>query len=203
MEAQALAPEVGLILLAAGASRRMGQAKQLLRFGGATLLRHACQVALATAARPVIVVLGADHARCETEIADLPVERVLNPQWEQGMSGSLRAGLARLSDLAPAAAGVVVMLADQPAVQPGDVAALLAAWDPPHRPIAAAAYNGILGVPAVIGRALFAELAALQGQEGARALLLRHAGKTVAVAMPSAAQDVDTPDDYRRLSATN
>ena len=193
--------EVGLILLAAGASRRMERPKQLLPFAGTTLLRHACQTALATVARPVIVVLGAGHAECAAEIADLPVERVINPQWEQGLSGSLRVGLARLIEIAPQLAGVVVLLPDQPLVQPEHVTALLAAWDPPRRPLAAAAYNGILGVPAVFGREFFAELAALTGQEGARALILRHVAETAPVEMAAAAQDVDTPSDYRRLCA--
>jgi molybdenum cofactor cytidylyltransferase len=202
MDTAANSPAVGLILLAAGASQRMGSMKQLLPFAGTTLLRRACLTALATPARPIVVVLGADSAVCAAEISDLPVEPVLNPQWPEGMSGSLRVGLARLTELTPEIGGVVVLLPDQPLIQPADVAALLAAWDPPQRPIAAAAYNGILGVPAVFGRALFPELASLHGQEGARAIIARHAAEAAAVEMPAAAQDMDTPDDYRRLSGT-
>jgi molybdenum cofactor cytidylyltransferase len=200
MELTASPPVVGLILLAAGASRRMGCIKQLLPFAGTTLLRHACQTALATPLRPILVVLGADSAACAAEIADLPVEPVLNPQWPEGMSESLRVGLARLTELSPAIAGVVVLLPDQPLVRPSEVTALLAAWDPPRRPIAAAAYNGVLGAPAIFARALFPELASLQGQEGARAVIARHARVTAAVEIPAGAQDMDTPDDYRRLS---
>jgi molybdenum cofactor cytidylyltransferase len=194
---------VGLLLLAAGESRRMGRPKQLLPFAGTTLLRHACRTALATPWRPVVVVLGFENAACAAEISDLPVALVLNPQWPEGMGGSLRVGLARLLELSPETAGVLVLLPDQPLVEAGDLTNLMAAWDPPRRPVAAAAYNGVLGVPAVFARALFEELASLQGPAGARAVIARHPAEIAIVPMPAGAQDVDTPEDYRRIAGSD
>ena len=195
----AFAPHpVGLILLAAGESRRMGRAKQLLPFADTTLIRHACQTALATPARPVVVVLGANGDACASEIADLPVTCTRNPAWTEGMSGSLRAGLACLVELAPQITGAVILLVDQPLVSASDVTALLAAWEPLRTPIAAAAYDGVLGVPAVFSRALFPDLAALRGQEGARVVIARHAAGMASVAIPAATHDLDTHEDYRR-----
>lgn len=188
---------VGAILLAAGGSRRMGRAKQLLPFAGTTLLRHACQTALEVAS-PVVAVLGAESALCEAELAGLAVTPAYNPQWAEGMSGSLRAGLACLQALAPECPGALVLLVDQPLVTPADLARLLAAWNPP--PLAAAAYAGILGAPAVFARSLFPDLLALTGPQGARDVIARHAAQVAAVAIPAAAQDVDTLEDYRQAS---
>src|SRR5262249_31770573 len=106
-------PRVGAIILAAGESSRLGQPKQLLSFRGTTLLRHAVQTALSSVCRPVAVVLGAHFEMVTDKLNGLPIEIVKNEAWRDGMSSSLRMGLAAVESEVDA---VILMLCDQPLV---------------------------------------------------------------------------------------
>ena len=188
----------GLILLAAGESARMGQPKQLLRFGGRTLLRRAAEEAVASGCQPVTVVLGALADRMTAELSDLPVRVVINREWEEGLGGSIRAGMEALlagpdGDRVEA---VVMTLCDQPFCTAAVIRRLMAAHDELKSPAVASSYDGVRGVPALFGRALFPELLELTGPEGARRILQRHADETIEVALGDAAGDIDTPEDY-------
>src|SRR5947209_8753927 len=103
-------PDIGLILLAAGGSTRMGRAKQLLVYRGKTLLRRAADAAVGSGCTPIVVVVGADAAEATRELAGLDLTVEVNPAWERGMGTSLRAGLARLLRERPDATAVVVTL---------------------------------------------------------------------------------------------
>ncbi|HEX8656430.1 MAG TPA: NTP transferase domain-containing protein, partial [Hymenobacter sp.] len=94
---------VALLLLAAGASARMGQPKQLLPYRGRTLLRHAAETAVASGCAPLVLVTGAIHEALVGEVADLPMRIVHNPVWQTGLASSIQAGLAAVSDAQPAA----------------------------------------------------------------------------------------------------
>ena len=190
-------PQYGLILLAAGGSARLGRPKQLLPYRGRSLLRHAGESAAESACRPLIAVLGAQWERIRPELDGLPIQYVVNPDWEQGMASSLQVGLDALSD--SDVAGVVIMLCDQPRVTGDVIDALVAARERASAPLAAAEYGGALGVPALFSRALFPELAALSGAEGAKKVILRHATETARVPFPGGLVDVDTPDDLAHL----
>ncbi len=188
------------ILLAAGGSTRLGSPKQLLAYGGRTLLRRAVEAALSTVCRPVVVVLGSGAETLRAELAGLDVRTVENPAWERGMGGSVRLGIAALEDAAQIDA-VLLTLCDQPLIGPDALERLLAAWrDGQPCSLAAAAYDGTLGVPAVFGREHFAELAALPDASGAKPVLQRHARRIIAVPMPEAGIDIDTREQYERLS---
>jgi molybdenum cofactor cytidylyltransferase len=195
----AASPTTGLILLAAGSSTRMGRPKQLLSYRGTTLLRHAALIALETGFGPVVVVLGAEANRCRTEIADLPVHAVVNDSWQEGMGTSIRAGIAQLIFLAPALEAVLIVLHDQPMINAAKLRELAAARVPQHCAVAAA-YGGTLGAPALFTRELFDELAALDGNQGARRILDVHRDRVSRMEMPEALQDIDTPADYERLA---
>jgi molybdenum cofactor cytidylyltransferase len=217
----------GVVVLAAGGSSRMGTVKQLLPYRGTTLLRHACLTVLETPFRPVIVVLGAESERCGAELHDLPVTRVYNPDWRQGMSGSLRLGLEALEAESPEMPGVLIFLHDQPLIPSSALVRLaqlcgqktgfstsrhpersvaeskddgILKHEFLQRPqIAATDYGDALGVPAIFDRSLFPELKALTGDEGARKIILRHAAQVVSMPLPEAGHDVDTPQDYSHL----
>jgi molybdenum cofactor cytidylyltransferase len=190
---------IGLILLAAGDSTRLGRPKQLLEFRGATLLRRAAESAMASRARPVVVVLGSEGEACAAVLRDLPVEVVVNPAWKEGLASSIRAGVGALEAAAPMVGGVVVCVADQPRLSAAVLDALMEKQRASGAKMAAAEYGGKLGVPAVFCASLFGELKALRGDEGARSLL-RRAGETVArVPFPGGEVDVDTPEDAARL----
>jgi molybdenum cofactor cytidylyltransferase len=190
--------EVGVILLAAGNSSRMGRAKQLLPHGGSTLLRHAAKTALETDLGPVIVVLGAEAEACCLALQGMEVEMVLNEEWEQGMGTSIHAGIVELERLLPDATGALIMLHDQPAITAARLRELVAARLPDNVAVASV-YDDAVGVPAFFARELFDELRALHGAAGARGVLDRHAARVGRFAMPEARLDIDTPADYERL----
>jgi molybdenum cofactor cytidylyltransferase len=154
---------VGAVILAAGASTRMSIPKQLLRFRGQTLLTRAASVALEAGCRPVVVVTGANAAACRESLRGLDVLEAENQQWESGMSSSIRVGIEALVTPNPRIAAVVLMLCDQPLVTAETVVALVAAHHETGRSIVASRYGGSYGVPALFGKAHFAELATLKG----------------------------------------
>ncbi|MGD0412845.1 MAG: nucleotidyltransferase family protein [Verrucomicrobiota bacterium] len=188
-----------LMILAAGASARLRQPKQLLPFRGRSLLRHAAETALASVCRPVVVVLGAYAERLHGELSGLPVTVAMNPQWTEGMSSSIRAGLKAL---APGSAGpnaVIIMLCDQPLISAQFLDRLVAVHQSSGKGIVAAAYGGEGGAPALFSRAYYPELAALRGSRGAKAVIVRHAKDAERIALPEAGMDVDRREDLPRL----
>jgi molybdenum cofactor cytidylyltransferase len=191
--------DCGLILLAAGGSSRMGSPKQLLRYRGEPLIRRAARIALGSALRPVIAVLGAHAERIRPLLADLPVDVVVNARWAEGVGTSIRAGveLARSHGLA----GVVLALADQVRVTAEMFDRLLAAQRESGLPIAASRYGGTMGVPALFAREMFPRLLALAPDQGCKGLILAHAARAVHVDCPEAEADVDTPEDYSALTS--
>jgi len=190
---------VGLILLAAGGSSRLGHPKQLLPFQGRTLLRRAAQTALLSCCRPIVVVLGAQPDCLRPELAGMEVLITDNPAWEQGMGSSIRAGLVSLEVSAPEAIGVVLMLCDQPLITSDALDALVQAHADTGSPLVASEYGGACGVPAFFSRALFPELRALPDAQGAKPIIAYHASETVALPLPAGIWDVDTAADYERL----
>ncbi len=186
------------VLLAAGGSRRLGAPKQLARNRGKPLLRRAIESARrALPASPLVVVLGAQATRLRLLVrrTERGAKAVYNARWNDGIAGSLRAGIGALPH---GTAAALVLLADQPAVDARAIARLAAAWrNRPGQPAAAAYLNGI-GVPAILPRRYWRALRELHGDSGARALL-RGARNITRVAMPEAEIDVDTPEDLKRL----
>lgn len=181
------------LILASGASRRLGFPKQLVQIEGETLLHRTARVALESGFAPVIVVLGSGRETLEPLVADLPVRVVRNPDWEAGMTTSIRAGLR---EVPPEAEGLALLVCDQVRLD-GDVLRRLrvAFQATPSRP-AACTYEGVVGVPALIPAADFPRLATLTGDTGARALLR---GRPVSeVTWPEGALDLD---DAKAISA--
>jgi len=189
----------GLLLLAAGGSSRLGRPKQLLPYRHRTLLRHAAETALLSRCRPVVIVLGAQADRLRLELAGLEVLLAENPDWEQGMGSSIRAGLVALEASAPELAGVVLMLCDQPLITSNSLDALIQSHADTDSRLVASEYGGTRGVPAFFSRALFPELRTLPDTQGAKPILARHASETVALPLPAGVWDVDTAADYERL----
>jgi molybdenum cofactor cytidylyltransferase len=189
----------GCILLAAGASKRMGQPKQLLPIAGRPLVAHAVAAALASPAWPVVVVLGADAEKIKPALAGLPLLIAQNYEWPEGLASSIRTGLVMLENFSTALDAVLIAPADLPAFSADSIAGLVAALRAGRHSIAAARYAGCIGSPALFARTHFSALHALRGEEGARSLLTAHAEAVVAVDLPELAFDLDTPDDYERF----
>lgn len=186
------------VILAAGASVRMGRPKQLLEVRGRPLVAGAAAAALEAGLWPVIVVLGAHADAIRPALGRLPVLAVDNPAWPEGMASSIRAGIAALAAYSRSLPGAVLALCDQPALSASALARLREAAGGAGG-VSAARYGGHLGAPAAFRAEHFAALKALTGDGGARPLLQAMADRVAAVDLPELAADLDTPEDYARL----
>lgn len=190
------ASSIHVLVLAAGASKRLGQPKQLVRLDGRPLLHTVVTHAVSVAGHAVTVVLGAHAQETAMLLKHSPASVIINRQWEEGLAASIRCGIAALP---PACDAVLIMLADQVGLTSDDLKRLMSAWKGQDGVIAASLYSGTVGVPAIFPRWCFAELMALRGDRGARALLLRHTDRLTRVPMPNAAHDLDTPEQLETL----
>jgi molybdenum cofactor cytidylyltransferase len=190
---------VGLIILAAGASTRMGTPKQLLLYQGRSFVRHIAEVAIASVCQPIAVVLGANAKRIKPEITHLPVHVVENQQWAEGMSSSLRVGLKALLTVTQNLEAVAIALCDQPFVSSPMLDQIVEAYHFTGQAIIASEYAGTLGVPALFSHTLFSELLALKNTEGAKQIIRKHIQEVFSVPFPEGAIDIDTPKDYEQF----
>ena len=187
-----------LVLLAAGASLRLGRPKQLLEVAGEPLIRRMARIATEARLFPSVVVLGAHSAQIRAVLADLPLQLVENPAWEEGMASSLRAGISAVLQQAPHVHGAIVMLADQPHVTATHLANIEQARRSSGRSIVATHYGDHSGPPACFSREHFPALQNLRCDVGARGLLRAFDAHSIP-APPGMSIDVDTAADAVRL----
>ncbi len=192
--------EVGLIVLAAGASSRMKQPKQLVEFENRTLLRRSVETALATDFDPVIVVLGANYEKSKAQIEDLNAIICLNKNFSDGLSSSIKAGLQKLLQIKPKISAVLFTLADQPFVTAENLNEFFERNLLYPNSIIAAEYNKKVGVPALFTKQSFDRLLNLEGDQGARDILRGQQQKIIEISLPEAEFDIDTPDDFMKLT---
>lgn len=185
-----------VLVLAAGAARRFGSAKQLVRINGEPLLHRAVARASEMAGGAVTVVLGAHAAELTPLLKHSPASVIINRQWEEGLASSLRAGVAQLP---PGTEAVMITLADQAAITTHDLRRLVAGWRRQPDLLVAASYEGRMGVPAIFPSSCFGDLLALRGDEGARLVLRRMSDRCLRIPMPNASIDIDTPEDLLKL----
>jgi molybdenum cofactor cytidylyltransferase len=188
------------VVLAAGASSRLGSAKQLVEFRGAPLVRRAASAAIEAGASPVIVVLGAHAQEVAAALSGLPgVSAVINDRWEDGLASSLATGVREAMRLDAGCDGVLITTADQPLVDGMALRSLLDALGDGAR-LVAAEYGETIGVPAVIGREHFESLLELSGDAGAGRWLRARIGEVRRVPMPGAQMDIDGAADVAKLA---
>lgn len=198
-----MAGEVGAIVLAAGRATRFGasdtESKVLALLEGRPLVTHVATTALASQARPVIVVTGQGAAGCASALAGLDVLLAHNPAFAAGMAGSLRTGLAALP---PTSEAAVVLLADMPRVRATTIDALAAAFMRERGEAVVPVHAGRRGNPVIVSRSLFPALASLTGDEGARRVLADPARRVTRLPVddPGILADVDTPDALAALA---
>jgi molybdenum cofactor cytidylyltransferase len=187
---------IATIILAAGASRRMGRPKQLLDWQGNPLIRHTALTALESGLGSVKVVVGAVDQPCRAALKHLPVGIIGNPNWQAGMGGSIAAGLSCL-DL-ETLAGVIIMVCDQPLVTSNLLMRLESESKNANGAIVALKHQDGAGPPAYFPKNQIAMLQSLRDHEGARTILRRHQN-LVLLDAPHAMTDLDTPSDWQRL----
>jgi molybdenum cofactor cytidylyltransferase len=182
---------VTVVVLAAGASSRLGRPKQLVVWREETLVHRAARLSVESGLGPVRVVTGARAEDVAQAVAALPVTCVHNAHAEEGIASSIRQGLQGLDT------AVLVLTCDQPLLTAEHLRALARTWRDTGAPIVASGYEGIVGVPALFSAALLPELLALRGDQGARAVFRGH--RVECVALEGGGLDVDTEADVERL----
>lgn len=192
---------VPAIILAAGASRRLGRPKQLVRIGGETLLARTARVVAEAGAGPVVAVLGA-HRESVLDGVDLGrVHVVANPGWESGIASSIVAGVEAVQRLRPEAEALMILVCDQPKLNAEHLQSLIGKYREAMEPsIVASRYAGIAGIPAIFPVSQFSRLLALEGDAGARFLLREPECPMILVDFAGGEDDIDTPEDLARHS---
>ena len=195
------APRIAGLVLAAGRSTRMGENKLLCAWQGAPILTHAVDAALGAGLRPVCVVTGHEHERVAQALHERPVQLAHNPDYADGMAGSLRVGLRALGTAHDA---VVVLLGDMPRVRPLHLQRLIEAFERGQREVVCVPmHRGRRGNPVLWPARELPALCALQGDVGGRSVLEAAGERVVRVEMPDDGVlfDVDSPSMLAALDA--
>jgi molybdenum cofactor cytidylyltransferase len=192
----------GLVLLAAGPSSRMGEPKQLLTFEGETLLVRALRSGQEVVGENLVVVLGANAELILAAIDQPGVQVQLNSDWPEGIASSIRAGVAAMIRKYPSLDGIILMVCDQPFVNPTLLSGLIQANRSTSKPIVACSYGGTVGTPALFGPPLFPQLQRLSGSEGARTIFREHPDQLTTIPFAQGSIDIDSMEDYLSLSRT-
>lgn len=196
----ALPKNIAIVILAAGASSRMGQAKQLLPWQDTTLLGNAIRKAKASDANSVIVVLGANAEAIRKEIFPNQIKIVENQNWAWGLGSSIACGMGFLIKEADKPNGILVMLADQPLIDTAYLNTMMTAFNPEQEMIIATAYGNRAGVPALFSQYYFNKLTELDDDFGAKKIIDGDK-KNVSILNPGQiTDDIDTISDYKKLN---
>jgi molybdenum cofactor cytidylyltransferase len=176
----------------------MGRNKMLLDLDGESVLRGAARRAVNGGLSPVVVVLGADAARARQELDGLRCHVVLNPDFADGVTSSMRAGV---SSLAPDVSAAMILLADMPFVTDDMIRAIVARYRMTRAPLVISDYEGVNAPPILYDRRLFGELEAMTVEGCGKQVVARHRGEAEVMRWPAAAlADLDVPDDYARMT---
>ncbi len=188
---------IGIVILAAGSSSRMGQSKQLLTIEGEQLLLKSTRVAMQSEAEIVMVVLGANELAHRKIIEQLPVEITVNADWQKGMGSSLKKGLDQLLKIVPQLDAVIIMVCDQPLLTTDHLNELIQSFKKTKSLIIASHYSGTAGVPALFGKSLFGKLLNVENESGAKKIIQQYNDAVQTEDFPDGMIDLDTLDDYR------
>ncbi len=188
---------IPVIVLAAGASRRLGEPKQLVIVDGETLLGRTLRVVREASVEAVHVVLGANAERIAAIVDLSKVSVVVNPDWESGLATSIHAGVQAAGSEADA---VMLLVCDQPRLSVGHLRRLIEKFERLNGAvIVASEYAGMVGIPAVFPAAWFPALLSLEGDSGARKILREASDSVLTVEFDGGEVDVDTPADVEAL----
>lgn len=189
-----------IIILAAGASSRMGAPKQLLLVDGKTLIKRICDTAMDTPCHPIVAVLGANRNLIRQETERMPITVIDNPQWENGMSSSIKMGLAGAYMTEKAIEAAIFLTVDMPYVSAELINKMIEKAESDEKiEIVACKYNSQMGIPVLFKRSLFTDLLELTGDEGAKKVVIKNKDKTAFIDFPEGKLDLDTIDEYRNF----
>jgi molybdenum cofactor cytidylyltransferase len=184
------------VVLAAGLASRYGSTKQLASFDGETLVARAVRSAERACGSRSLLVTGNDRELVTAASAPLEGFTIHNPRYRDGIATSLAQGIRTIQDVAD---GVLLLLADQPLVSDAHLQALISRYKATPDSICASGYAGTRGPPVIFPKRLFAELIALRGDRGAKAVIEANIDQVITLPFEKAAIDIDTPDDLQQL----
>ncbi|MEM1122712.1 MAG: nucleotidyltransferase family protein [Bacteroidota bacterium] len=191
-------PKIGIIILAAGASRRMGTPKQLLKIGQQTLLERTIVLTKNLLNQKTVVVLGANASTIRRALTtESGVAITINEDWEKGMGTTLKKGMEYFSTKKEVFDAVMVLVCDQPYLTTEILQLLINKYIAIKSNIVASKYAGVKGVPAIFSKQLFPQLATLHQDEGARKIIKKYQGLIATVDFPGGEIDLDTPAAYQ------
>lgn len=191
--------KIGVVILAAGASRRLGFPKQLVDFRNKPLLQNAIDLASLLEFDCKILVLGANEEMIRQNIDQKDFEVVDNKQWEEGMASSIRTGIKNAISSQPDLEHLMILLSDQPLVSKAQLERLIETQINKKSIATFSEYNGDTGVPAIFSNALFSDLIKLEGDQGAKKLMQQKDFEYETVKFEAANFDVDTREDVELL----
>lgn len=194
---------IGVLVLAAGSSSRLGSAKQLLSFQHKSLLDITIDAAKGAATGRIIVILGGNHQLIESAVKQPEVRLMFNPDWEEGISSSIRLGITAFLEEENNPDAVILTVCDQPYISSGLLKTLIEKAEVEGKSIVSSAYEETFGVPVLFHQQYFRELAGLKGKEGAKTLLRKYREEVSTVPFEDGGIDIDTPEDYMRLLTRN
>jgi len=186
----------GIIVLAAGNASRFGTAKQLLPFGRKTLLQHVIDEASAAGASPIVLVTGAYAEAISADLKITGIDVVFNKNWAEGQASGIVAGVHHMMTVHPEVQNIILAVCDQPFVSADLFLQLIKKQQESGKNMVASAYAGTVGTPVLFSRKYFDALLTLQGDKGAKKLLLAHPEHLVTVDFPKGQLDIDTREDY-------
>jgi molybdenum cofactor cytidylyltransferase len=191
-----------VLLLAAGASSRMGQPKMFLTWQGKTFLEHTVSAA-ASISTPVFVVTGEHTHAIATALQHHEVQLIPNEQWQEGMGTSVAAGVAGIVQAGFIPDTLIIAVCDQPFITAELLQQMIAEKERSGKGIVGCSYDNTIGTPVIFDKKYFAALQQLNGQQGAKRLLQQSPGDVATVPFPLGSIDIDTPEDYERLKKLN
>lgn len=191
---------IGIIILAAGASTRLGQPKQLLIYQEHSLIFNTLKVAVNSGCAPIVLVLGAYGDLIFSEVRNFPVKIVKNYDWEEGMNTSIKVGINTLKATQENVLATILMVCDQPFVSTQIIQKIIDVYYLKGKAIVACTYAGTFGVPALFSAKFFPEMLNLKTPKGAKQIIKNYAHQVATVDFPKGEIDIDTFGDYERLT---
>jgi molybdenum cofactor cytidylyltransferase len=188
-----------IVLLAAGKSSRLGQAKQLLKVEGNSLIKRAALISLAVSDK-VVVVTGAQQKEIEEELSDLNLIISFNKNYEEGIASSIRLGVLTAQEQFPDIEAVIIIVCDQPYISSTLLHQIIEEAKQTAKPIVACSYKNTFGTPVFFSRKYFSYLLHLAGDHGAKKIIQNHLDDVAAINFPEGDIDIDTMDDYKTIS---
>ncbi|HDZ14442.1 hypothetical protein LCGC14_0753910 [marine sediment metagenome] len=198
----AASKNIGILILAAGASSRMGETKQLLPWEDTTLLGNAIQTAKACGTNSVTVVLGANAAIIKKQIVQSNIHTVENTEWQLGLGSSIACGTKFILQSQPNTEAILVLLADQPLIDTAYLNIMLSAYNTNAKGVATA-YKNKAGVPALFPKSYFEELLTLDDDYGAKTIINNPKENFLVLEPGLKTRDIDTKSDYEDLHNTS